>query len=534
MQNNRVYCLYRVSTDKQVDFNSEHEADIPMQRKACHRFAAEHGWTIIHEEQEEGISGHKVRAEHRDKLQIIKDHARQGKFDILLVFMFDRIGRIADETPFVVEWFVKNGIQVWSTQEGEQRFDNHTDKLLNYIRFWQADGESEKTSVRTRTSLHQMTEEGHFTGGLAPYGYDLVKSGRINKRKHELYELAVNADEATVVRMIFDKYVNEGYGAQRIATWLNEQGYRARSGKPWHHASIRGMLCNLTYTGVLRCGEARSSILPELRIIDAEQFDAAQEIRQARANHAEANRTVPLNTRGKSLLAGNVYCAHCGARLNLTTNGKYRKRADGSVDKTPRIRYICYGKTRKQTECDGPTGYTMHVLDGIIDQVVHRIFSQIRGVSKRELVSSQYQEEVRRRKAKLKEAKAAYDKAEQDLASLKAEIVKCIQGESSFSQDVLAELIDSTELTCRELSQTMADAAAELKDAEDILNEVTCQYDELISYADLYDSASIETKKMIVNCLISRVEVGRGYKLNIAFNFHLSQFFCGLDLDASA
>ena len=58
--------------------------------------------------------------------------------------MFDRIGRIADETPFVVEWFVRNGIRVWSTQEGEQRFDNHTDKLLNYIRFWQADGESEK------------------------------------------------------------------------------------------------------------------------------------------------------------------------------------------------------------------------------------------------------------------------------------------------------------------------------------------------------------------------------------------------------
>ena len=85
----------------------------------------------------------KVRAENRNKLQIIKERAKQGKFDILLVFMFDRIGRIADETPFVVEWFVKNGIRVWSTQEGEQRFDNHTDKLTNYIRFWQADGESE-------------------------------------------------------------------------------------------------------------------------------------------------------------------------------------------------------------------------------------------------------------------------------------------------------------------------------------------------------------------------------------------------------
>lgn len=49
---NRVCCLYRVSTDKQVDFNSNHEADIPMQRKACHKFAEAKGWVIVHEEQE--------------------------------------------------------------------------------------------------------------------------------------------------------------------------------------------------------------------------------------------------------------------------------------------------------------------------------------------------------------------------------------------------------------------------------------------------------------------------------------------------
>ena len=72
--NNRVCCLYRVSTDKQVDFNSNHEADLPMQRKACHKFAESKGWVIVHEEQEEGVSGHKVRAAARDKLQIIKDY----------------------------------------------------------------------------------------------------------------------------------------------------------------------------------------------------------------------------------------------------------------------------------------------------------------------------------------------------------------------------------------------------------------------------------------------------------------------------
>ena len=37
-------------------------------------------------------------------------------------------------------------------------------------------------------------------------------------------------------------------------------------------------------------------------------------------------------------------------------------------------------------------------------------------------------------------------------------------------------------------------------------------YDELISYADLYDGANFEAKKMVVNQLIRRVDVYRGYQ----------------------
>ena len=49
-----------------------------------------------------------------------KKKAEQGKFDILLVFMFDRLGRKSDETPFVVEWFVKKGIRVWSVNKHQR------------------------------------------------------------------------------------------------------------------------------------------------------------------------------------------------------------------------------------------------------------------------------------------------------------------------------------------------------------------------------------------------------------------------------
>lgn len=525
---NRVYCLYRVSTEKQVDHNDKNQADIPMQRRECHRFAEQQGWTIIHEEQEEGVSGHKVRAENRDKLQIIRDDAKRGKFDILLVFMFDRIGRIADETPFVVEWFVKNGIRVWSTQEGEQRFDNHTDKLTNYIRFWQADGESEKTSIRTRTSLGQMVEDGHYKGGTAAYGYDLVKSGRVNKRRHECYDLAVNETEAAVVRMIFDKYVHEGYGAQRIATFLNGLGCRARTGKMWHHASIRGILCNLTYTGVLRSGESRSEPLPELQIIEPALFDAAQKLRMSRANAAEAGRTVPLNTRGNSLLAGNVFCGHCGSRLTLTTSGKGCTRA-GQKSSAKRVRYVCYGKTRKQTDCDGQTGYTAHILDDIVDKLVRRIFERMKAVPRSEVVNLRCNEKMEERRTLLHSVKAEYAKAADELATLRSEVVKSIHGESAFSKELLASLIAEAETKCAALQQDCEAAQRACDEGQTMLESLNAQYDELISWAELYDSAGIAAKKMVVSCLIKRIDVFRDYKLHIEFNIDLEQFGAGLD-----
>ena len=526
---NRVCCLYRVSTDKQVDYDDKSRADIPMQRKACHRFCEERGWPIVLEFQEDGLSGHKVRAENRDKVQIIKEYAKQKKFDILLVFLFDRIGRIADETPFVVEWFVKNGIRVWSTQEGEQRFDNHTDKLTNYIRFWQADGESEKTSIRTKTALGQLVEDGRFKGGTNPYGYDFVKSGQLNKRKHEWYDLAVNEAEAAVVRIMFEKYVYDGFGAQRISTYLNDLGYRTRSGKKWHPATIRGILKNPTYKGVLRSGESRSEILPHLQIIKPELFEAAEKIGKARSKSASEVRHIPLNTRGNSLLSGNVFCGHCGSRLTLTTNGRFYPCKDDPNRVVKRVRYVCYGKTRKQTDCDGQTGYTSHILDEIVDKLIRQIFERMRAIPKSEIIGAKYKDKMTERKTLLRAVREDYIKATNDLNSLKAEVVKSLRGESAFSQDLLGSLISEAEQKCAELQAQYEAAQTAYDEGEEVLKSLNAQYNEIISWADMYDTASIESKKMIIGCLIKRIEVYRDYKLHIDFNIDFEQFSLGMD-----
>ena len=390
----RVQCLYRVSTTKQVDHDEQDRADIPVQRKACREFADRMGWTIVGEEQETGVSGYKVSANDRDKLQLIKERAEQGKFDILLVFMFDRLGRKSDETPFVVEWFCKKGIKVWSVNEGEQRFESHTDRLTNYIRFWQADGESQKTSIRTKTALGQMVQEGRFRGGKAPFGYRLEKSGILNKRKHEVKKLVIDEKEAEVIRTMFDLCVSSGFGRWRMANFLNDHGIKNRKGENWHDATICAILHNPMYKGVLRSGETYSEPFEELQIISPETFDQAQKLMQERKLENKDERHIPLNTTGQSLLSGNMYCGHCGGRLVLTTNGTVVRKADGTEIRKKRIRYVCYRKTRRRFECDGQTGYTMHILDGMVKDILHQVFRKMQAVSDELIVGTAFEKQL--------------------------------------------------------------------------------------------------------------------------------------------
>ena len=54
-------------------------------------------------------------------------------------------------------------------------------------------------------------------------------------------------------------------------------------------------------------------------------------------------------------------------------------------------------------------------------------------------------------------------------------------------------------------------------------------YDEIVSWSELYDYATIEAKKMIVNSMIKRIDVFRGYELNIELNMNIQQFFNGIE-----
>lgn len=253
----RVRTLLRVSSGKQLDKN-----DIPMQRIVCNEFIERMpDWVFDKEYIEKGVSGYNKKLEDRDVLQEIKSDTLTGEFYILLVFMFDRLGRREDETQFIVEWLVKHGLEVWSTQEGQQKFDSRADKLINYIRYWQSGGESEKTSIRVRTKQKQMIEQGINITSIPPYGYELVKNGVFTKRGVERKELKILPIEAEVVKKIFNLTTEEGYGGVRIANYLNEHNIKTHKGNNWSANAVNKLIRNPVYTGYLVYGKTSVCLL---------------------------------------------------------------------------------------------------------------------------------------------------------------------------------------------------------------------------------------------------------------------------------
>lgn len=381
----RVYTLYRVSTKKQVNISENHENDIPMQRGACQEFVKyRKDWEIVKEFEEKGVSGFKVSAKNRDAILDLQEAALNKEFDILLVFMFDRIGRIDDETPFIVEWFVKTaGVEVWSVKEGEQRFETHVDKLTNYIRFWQASGESEKTSIRIRTRIQQLKLDGFYTGGPFPYGYRAVPSGTKNRKGQEIKKFEIDLEQYVVYRKIVERTINNGTGSCVMARLLNEQGYKTANGKKFTSKAVIRILSGKLARGYTNEGET-SEILQKLKIISEEEASRIDEILEQRMKVDDEKRKIALRTKGGAMLSGNFFCAHCGGRITTTHHKDHYFRKDGSEYLKDELKYRCYHKANKLCECEGQTNYIAAKVDEAMCQIMRQVFENMDGAPEEE------------------------------------------------------------------------------------------------------------------------------------------------------
>ena len=234
-----------------------------------------------------------------------------------------------------------------------------------------------------------------------------------------------------------------------------------------------------------------------------------------------------MNTESRCLLNGKIYCADCGSRLIVSANGRFV--IDNGIQQK-RLRYTCYGKYSKRTECHGQTGYSVARLDGIIDGVVRHIFERMQSIPKSEVVNSGLMALKHEQEVCFKATQRDYDKVTTDLSALKAEVLNAIRGESKFSPDLLSELISQSEKQLAELDTVRKSAKQGLDNCNFRIEELQEKFDEIISWTDLYDAADLSAKKMIIANLINRIEVGADYQIHIDLNIDLEHFNIQLDI----
>ncbi len=522
----RVLCLYRVSTLKQVD----NQDDIPMQRRECLDFIKrQEDWKYYGERMEKGVSGYKVSASDRDVIVEIREMAARKEFDVLLVFMFDRLGRKEDETPFLVKWFIDHGIEVWSTREGQQKLDNQVDRLMNYMRFWAASGESEKTSIRVKAAHKQMTQDGLWRGGTCPYGYKLVHHGRIGKKNRPLYDLEIDEEQAAIVQEIFDLLIQKGYGTHRIAMFLNDK--YPNPDKIWHGKTIRDMVRNPVYTGRMHMNDIQSEPIESLRIVSDEAVEfgknaIASRIPNKYIDQREAeDMDLPENTTkasvfGATMLNSLLYCAHCGKKLVGGYATKYR-----SCYVNHRPIYRCYNGNLNPHACDGPRTYSAAKVEAAVLESVNCYFDTLT-----ETAADAWKEKARQQmrngaKNKVKKAETALARLQKEQEGLKKELLRVITGESSFDRNLLQSMLEENQKAMDREEETIRDtksaADREVKRIAFLENHLK----EIEDWRSRFDFMTVNEQRAVLTQLIDRIEISRDYHMRIVYTVSLEDFF---------
>ena len=301
--------------------HSQGEQSIEGQLAEAQKYAASHGYTIVHEYVDRAKSG---RTDNREEFQrMLKDTAKK-QFSVIVLWKVDRFGRNREEIAINKMKCRKNGVRV--EYIAEKIPDTPEGVILESVLEGFAEYYSLQLSQNIRRGIAKSAEKCQVTGGNRPLGY---KTGADKK-------FEIDENTAPTVKMIFTMYA-DGSTVTEIINKLNEMGLRTLRGGPFTKNSLHTILKNEKYRGVYNShGKYIEGGIP--RIIEDDLFYKVQEM-------LKINKRAPAKTwaRANYVLSDKLFCGKCGAPM-FGGSGTSKTGARHNY-------YVCSNKKRFKT-CD--------------------------------------------------------------------------------------------------------------------------------------------------------------------------------------
>lgn len=333
--NKRAVIYARVSTDDQRDNYS-----IPSQVMECKAYIEKRGYALVGnrfvdpETGQDAASGipafvddYSSRELSRPALDGAYEYLEQFGYDVVVVYSIDRLDRDPYKLRTHEYGFIKGGAVV-EYVKGDYA-DTPDGQFMKTVVGAAAKLDNDWRTERFNRGKRQKARRGLFVAGRSPYGYKLDREA--------LGGLAVEEEEAEIVRWIFDAYINQGLSLSGIVDTLTMQKVRPPIQGNWWASSVRQILTNTAYVGTVyynknertehKMVKRDRSEWIEIKItpiIDPALFEAVQ---QRIIQNREFRRKQPTHF---YMLTGMIACEDCNRPYvsQWVKAGKWRRGGD--------------------------------------------------------------------------------------------------------------------------------------------------------------------------------------------------------------
>ncbi|MCD8391002.1 MAG: recombinase family protein [Firmicutes bacterium] len=408
-----------------------------------------------------------------EMVRLLQD-IENDKFTAVLCVAIDRLGRSSQKDGgIILETFQEHNVFIITPQKTYDLSDEIDEQSVEMQSFL-ARQELKSIKRRLQAGTRASVADGYHICE-PPYGY---RRAYVDKHPTlEIYE-----DEAKVIRMVFDMYVNQGLGSQLIADTLNSMGYKPRKNDRFSRTTIRFYLQNPTYAGKIVWNRRRhiKKKLPTDKhktvpnsedkwivadgihkaIIPQELFDAAQEIR--------LTRTHPPSFTGelKNPFAGLIYCKNCGFAMQRQFSKK-------SGD-----RMLCATKG-----CNRSVG-TKYIEDYVLNSIRQTLKDCTSAVENN--VQSETQKQAEMIRTNIKDIKKELTSLNNQKSTLHDLLEKGVYDIPTFLErgNILNDKLQSAEKILKEKQEQLTDieTAPPIKEAIPIMEQLLTEYETLSPY----------------------------------------------------